>query len=51
MREEKIREKRDLGVAVFACLGGRHLHNLARASLDHDVAILTKTGALGRIGV
>ena len=36
----------DLGVTVLACLGGRHLDNLAWAALDDDVAVLPQGGTL-----
>lgn len=39
-----------LGVPVLASLGRGHLHNLARASLQHHVAVLTQGGALHRVG-
>ena len=39
----------DLGVAMLAGLGGGHVHNLARASLDHDVAVLAQSRALHRV--
>lgn len=32
----------DLGVAVLASLGGRHVDDLARALLDYDVAVLAQ---------
>lgn len=35
-------DQMDLGVAVLASLGGRHVDNLARAVLDHDVAVLAQ---------
>ena len=36
----------DLGVAVLAGLGGGHVDDLARAALDHDVAVLPQGRAL-----
>ena len=36
----------DLGVAVLAGLGGGHLHDLARAVLDNDEAVLPQCRAL-----
>ncbi len=36
----------DLGVAVLASLGGRHINDLARAVLDHDEAVLPQGRAL-----
>lgn len=42
--------KMDLGVTVLAGLGGRHVDNLARTALDHDVAVLPQGGTLHREG-
>ncbi|CAI8031336.1 Putative uncharacterized protein YEL034C-A [Geodia barretti] len=39
----------DLGVPVFPRLGGRHFHDLAWASLNHDETVFTQTGALGGV--
>jgi hypothetical protein len=39
-------DEMDLGVAVLASLGGRHVDNLAGAILDHDVAVLAQGRAL-----
>ena len=36
----------DLGVTMLAGLGGRHVDDLARAALDHDVAVLPQGRAL-----
>lgn len=36
-------------MAVLASLGCGHLHDLARASLQHHVAVLAQGGALHRI--
>jgi len=36
----------NLGMAVLAGLGGRHLHDFARASLDHNEAVLAKSRTL-----
>jgi len=33
-------DKMDLSVAVLASLGGGHVHDLARAALDYNVAVL-----------
>lgn len=46
----------NLGVTVLASLGGRHVDDLARAALDHDVTVLAQSRALhgkgrGRAGV
>jgi hypothetical protein len=38
--------KMDLRVAVLAGLGGRHIDNLARTALDHDVTTLAQGRAL-----
>jgi hypothetical protein len=40
----------DLGVTVLSSLGGRHIDDLARAALDHNVAALTQSRALHREG-
>jgi hypothetical protein len=40
----------DLGVAVLARLGGRHVDNLAGTALDHDVTVLAQGGTLHREG-
>lgn len=40
----------DLGVSVLAGLGGRHIDDLARATLDDDVTVLTQSRALHREG-
>lgn len=42
--------KMDLGVAVLAGLGGRHVDDLAGAVLDDDVAVLPQGRALHREG-
>ena len=36
----------DLGVTVLASLRGRHINDLAGASLDHDVTVLPQGRAL-----
>lgn len=36
----------DLGVTVLSSLGGRHAHDLARAALDNDQFVLSKSRAL-----
>lgn len=36
------------GVTVFASFGGRHIHDLARATSDDDVAVLAQRRALHR---
>ena len=46
----------DLGVTVLASLGGRHIDNLAWATLDDNVTVLAQSRALhgegqGRAGV
>ena len=40
----------DLGVAVLAGLGSRHVDDLARAALDDNVAVLPQRRALHREG-
>jgi hypothetical protein len=40
----------NLGVTVLASLGGGHFDDLARATLDHDVAVLAQGRALHRVG-
>jgi hypothetical protein len=44
--EDVKSNKMDLGVAVLSSLGGRHVDDLARAALDHDVAVLPQGRAL-----
>ena len=44
--EDIDRDKVDLGVTVLASLGGRHVDDLAGASLDHDVTVLPQGRAL-----
>lgn len=39
-------DKVNLGVTVLAGLGGRHVDDLARAALDHDVTVLAQSRAL-----
>jgi len=39
-------DKMDLGVTVFAGLGGTHFDDLARAALDHNMSVLAQGGAL-----
>jgi len=41
-------DEMNLGVAVFASLGSGHVDNLARAILDHNEAVLSKSAALDR---
>jgi hypothetical protein len=36
----------DLGVAVLASLGGRHVDDLAWATFDNDVTVLSQGGTL-----
>lgn len=36
----------DLGVTVLAGLGGGHVDDLARATLDHNVTVLTQSRTL-----
>jgi hypothetical protein len=36
----------DLGVAVLASLGGRHVDDLAWAAFDDDVTVLSQGGTL-----
>ena len=43
------RNQMHLCVAVFACLGRRHLRNFAGAILNHDEAVLAQSRALHRI--
>ena len=43
-------DKVNLGVTVLASLGGGHLDDLARAVLDHDVAVLAQGRALHGVG-
>jgi hypothetical protein len=43
-------DQMDLGVTVLASLGGGHVHDLARAALDHDVSVLAQSRALHRKG-
>ena len=40
----------DLGVTVFAGLGGTHFNNLAGTTLDNDESVFAKGRALHRIG-
>jgi hypothetical protein len=42
--------KMNLGVAMFAGLGGRHIDNLARAVLDNYEAVLPQGRTLHGIG-
>lgn len=42
--------KMDLGVTVLARLGGGHVDDLARTTLDHDVTVLTQSRALHGVG-
>ena len=49
-REDVRSDKVDLGVTVLASLRGRHVDNLARAALDHDVTVLTQGRALLGVG-
>lgn len=44
--EEIESDKMDLGVAVLASLGGRHVDNLAGAALDDNVSTLAQSRAL-----
>ena len=46
VREDVEGDKVDLGVTVLASLGGRHVDNLARATLDHDETVLAQGRAL-----
>ena len=43
-------DEMDFSVTVLPGLGGRHLHNLARAALDDDVTVLPQGRALHRKG-
>jgi len=43
-------DKVDLGVTVLASLGGRHINDLARATLDDNVTVLSEGRALHREG-
>ena len=40
----------DLGVTVLSSLGGRHVNDLARAVLDHNVAVLAQSRTLHGVG-
>lgn len=40
----------NLGVTVLAGLGGRHVDDLARAALDHNVTVLSQGRALHGVG-
>jgi hypothetical protein len=40
----------DLGVAMLSSLGSGHVHDLAWATLDHDVSVLAQGGTLHRVG-
>ena len=42
--------KMDLGVAVLASFGGRHVDDLAGAVLDHNETVLPQSRALHREG-
>ena len=42
--------KMDLGVTVFASLGGGHFDNLAGTALDNDETVLPQGGTLHRVG-
>lgn len=44
--EDVESDKVDLGVAVLARLGGGHVDNFARATLDDDEAVLAQSRAL-----
>jgi len=48
--EDVNSDEMDFGVAVLARLGGGHVDDLARATLDDDVAVLPQGRALHRIG-
>jgi len=41
--------KMDLCVTVLASLGGRHIHDLAGAVLDHNESVLAQGGTLHRV--
>lgn len=43
-------DKVNLGVTMLASLGGGHFDDLARAVLDHDVAVLAERRALHGVG-
>ena len=49
-REDINGDKMDFGVTMFASLGSTHFHDLARATLDHNEAVLAERGTLHRIG-
>lgn len=40
----------NLGVTVLSSLGGRHVNDLARAVLDHNVAVLAQSRTLHGVG-
>merc|ERR1712029_939006 len=40
----------DFGVTVLTGLGGGHLHNLARAALNHNKSVFTQSRTLHRVG-
>jgi hypothetical protein len=42
-------DEMDLGVTVLASLGGRHVDNLARTTLDDDETVLSQGRALHRV--
>ena len=42
-------DKMHLGVTVLASLGGRHVDDLARATLDHNESVLAESRALHRV--
>ena len=42
--------KMNLGVTVLASLGSGHVDDLARATLNHNVTVLAKSGTLHRVG-
>lgn len=44
-------DKVDLGVTVLTSLGGGHVNDLAGSALDHDVTVLSQSGALDGVGL
>jgi len=48
--EDIYGNKVDLGMAMLAGLGGRHVDDLAWAALDNDMSVLAEGRALHRVG-
>ena len=49
--EDVNTDEMDLGVTVLASLGSRHVDDLARTTLDDDVAVLSEGRALHGEGI